>query len=121
MNLKSIGVKNMFSVLDPMEEENNIVRDREDGKNDIVLGDFQIRDLGIEVWNIGKIRTGKRLVMCYPGADIDFIKGRLERANGSRGVILHVGGNSIRNRDGTFERTEVLLKRYRELLVKPKK
>ena len=58
--------------------------------------------------------------MCYPGTDIDFIKGRLEVANGSMGVILHVGGNSIRNRDGTFERTEGLLKKYRELLVRAK-
>ena len=36
----------------------------------------------------------------------------------SKGVIILVGGNSIRNRDGTFERTEVLLKKYRELLVR---
>ena len=31
-----------------------------------------------------------------------------------------MGGNSIRNRDGTFERSEVLLKIYRELLVRAK-
>ena len=58
--------------------------------------------------------------MCYPGADIDFIKGRLRVAQGSRGVIIHVGGNIIRNGDGTFERTEILLKKYRELLVRVK-
>ena len=58
--------------------------------------------------------------MCYPWADIDFIKGRLEVANGSRGAILHVGGNSIRSRDETFERIEILLSKYRELLVRAK-
>ena len=31
-----------------------------------------------------------------------------------------MGGNNIRNRDGTFERSEVLLKKYRELLVRAK-
>ena len=56
--------------------------------------------------------------MYYPGAGIDFIKDRLEVANGSRGVIFHVGGNIIRSRDGTFERTEILLRKYRELLVR---
>ena len=39
--------------------------------------------------------------MCYPGADIDFIKDRLEGANGTRRVNIHVGENIIRNRDGT--------------------
>ena len=33
--------------------------------------------LGIEISNIGKVRVRKRLVMCYPGANIDFIKDRL--------------------------------------------
>ena len=58
--------------------------------------------------------------MCYPGAGIDFIKDRLKVANESREVILHVGENSIRNRDGTFEMTEILLKKYKELLVRAK-
>ena len=49
---------------------------------DIVLGDSQIIDLGIQLLNIGKVKTRKRLVMCYLGVDIDFIKGRLEVANG---------------------------------------
>ena len=38
--------------------------------------------------------------MCYPRGDIDFIKDRLE--------VAHVGENSIRNRDGTFEGLEIL-------------
>ena len=59
--------------------------------------------------------------MCYPEAGIDFINERLEVANRSKGVILHVGGNSIRSRDGTFEGTEILLKKYRELLVRIRK
>ena len=59
--------------------------------------------------------------MYYPGADIDFIKDGLEVAHGSREVIIHVGGSSIRNRDGTFERSEILLKKYRELLIRAKK
>ena len=58
--------------------------------------------------------------MCYPGADIDFIKDRLEVAHGSREVIIHVGRNSIRNRYGMFEWSEILLKKYRELLVRAK-
>ena len=40
----------------------NIVRDREDGTNDIVLGDSQFRDLGIELSNIRKVRGRKRVV-----------------------------------------------------------
>ena len=78
-----------------MDEESNIVREREDGTNDIVLGDYQVKDLGIELSNIIKFRGRKRAVMCYPGADIDFIKDRLEVAKGSRGVIIHVRGNEI--------------------------
>ena len=46
-SLKCINVKNMFSVLDQIDEESNIVRDREEGTNDIVLGDSQVKDLGI--------------------------------------------------------------------------
>ena len=40
-----------------MDEESNIVRHREAGTNDIVLGDSQVRDLGIELSNIRKVRT----------------------------------------------------------------
>ena len=54
--------------------------------------------------------------MRYPGADIDIIKDRLDIVHGSRDVIIHVGGNSIRNMDGTFERSEILLKKYKEFL-----
>ena len=45
----------------------------------------------------------------------------LEIAHGPRGVFIHVIGNIIRNRDGTFERSEILVKKYRELLVRAKK
>ena len=34
---------------------------------------------------------------------------------GLGGVVLHVGENNIRNSEGTFERSEILLKKYREL------
>ena len=51
--------------------------------------------------------------MCYLGADIGFIKYRLEVAYESMGVIIHVRGNNIRNRGETFERSEILLKKYR--------
>ena len=54
--------------------------------------------------------------MCYPGADIDFIKDSLEVVRRSRGVIIHVG----KNRYITFEKSEILLKKYRELLVRAK-
>ena len=67
---KSKNVK-IGSVLDQMDEN------QMDGSNDKVLGDSQVRDLGIELSNIGKVRARKRLVMCYPGAGIDFIKDRL--------------------------------------------
>ena len=73
-SLKGIDVKNRFSTLDQMDEENIIVRHREDGTNDKVLEDSQIRDLGIELSNIRKFRTRKRIEMCYLGADIDFTK-----------------------------------------------
>ena len=49
-----------------MDKESNIVRDKEDRSNDIVLEDSQVLDLGIELSNIGKVRARKRLVMCYP-------------------------------------------------------
>ena len=55
--------------------------------------------------------------MFYPGAGINFIKDRLD-LHKARNVIVHVGGNSIRNKDGTFERSEILLKKYKELLVR---
>ena len=48
----------------------------------------------------------------------DFIKGRLEVIQGSRVVTIHVGRISIRNMNGMFERSEILLKKYRELLVR---
>ena len=56
-NPEGIDVKNRFSILDQMDEESNIVRHREAGTNDIVLGDSQVRDLGIELSNIRKVRT----------------------------------------------------------------
>ena len=68
-----------------MEEEGNIAWDKEDGYSYIV--DSCVRDLGIEFSNIRK-----KVVMCYPGVDIDFIKDRLEVAHRSRGVIIYVGG-----------------------------
>ena len=43
-----------------MDEESNIVRDREDGSNDIILVDSQVRDLGIELSNRGKVRARKK-------------------------------------------------------------
>ena len=74
MSPKCIDVKNRFSILDQIDEESNIVRNREDGTNDIVLGDSPSRNLEIELSNIGKVRARKILVMCYPGTDTDFIK-----------------------------------------------
>ena len=100
---EGINVKNRFSILGQMDEENNISRHREDGTNDITLGDSQVRDLGTELSNIRIFRTRKRVVMCYLGADTDFIKDRLEVVHGSRGVIIRVRGNSIKNNYGTFE------------------
>ena len=34
-----------------------------------------------------------------------------------RDVIIHVGRNNIRNKEGTFERSEALLKKYKEFLA----
>ena len=83
-----------------MGKESHIVRHREDGTNDIVLRDSQVRDMGIELWSITAFMTRKRAVMCYPRADIDFIKDRLEVARGSRGVIIYVKEYSIIYREG---------------------
>ena len=66
-----------------MDEESNIIKDREVGKNYAVLGDSQIRDLGIKLSNIRKFRTRKKVVICCPGADIDFSKFRIQVAHGS--------------------------------------
>ena len=59
----------------------------EDGTHYLVLGDSQIRDLGTEPSNIRKFMARKRLVMCYLGTNIYFIKDRLEVAHNSRGEI----------------------------------
>ena len=64
----------------------------------------------IELSNIRKFRVGRREVVCYPKADIDLIKYKLEVAHGFRRVI-YVEGNSIRDRDGIFEKSEILLKK----------
>ena len=88
VSLKGIDVKNRFTVLDQMDEKNNIVRDRENWTNYIVLGDSQVGDLATGLSNIGKVRARKRLVICYQGVGNNFIKDRLEVANESRGVIL---------------------------------
>ena len=69
-----------------------------------------MRVLGIELLSIRKFRTRQRVVICYPNADVDFFKDRLDVVHGSRCVIIQVGGNSIRNRNETFERSEVVLK-----------
>ena len=58
--------------------------------------------MGIELSNIGKVRAKRRLVMCYPGMGIDFIKDGLDVANGSRDSILHVDRNNISNRHGAY-------------------
>ena len=56
--------------------------------------------------------------MCYPGVSIDFIKNRLVVVHGSRDVIIHLEENNIRNKDGMFERSGILLKKYNKLLVR---
>ena len=53
--------------------------------------------MGIELSNIRKVSARKKVVMSYPGVNIDFIKDIFEVAQGPRGVIIHVGGNSIGN------------------------
>ena len=62
-----IDVKNRLSILDWMDEESNIVRKREAGTNDVVLGDSQYLNLATELSDIRKFRTRKRVVMSYPG------------------------------------------------------
>ena len=61
--------------------------------------------MGIELLSIRKFRIRKRLDVVH----------------GFRGVIyIYIGGNSIRNGDGTFERSNVLLKKYKEFLIRVK-
>ena len=62
-----------------------------------------------------KIRIRNRVVICYPGIGIDFIKDRLDVVHKVRYIIIHVGRHSIRNVDGMFERSKILLKKYKEL------
>ena len=42
-----------------MNEESNIIRDKENKTNEIVLENSQVKDLGIELLNIGKVRARK--------------------------------------------------------------
>ena len=79
---KGIDVKNRISILDQMDDNSNIVRYREIGANDIE--DSQVRDLGTDLSHIRKFRTRKRVVMCSPREDIDFIKNKLEERMGLR-------------------------------------
>ena len=67
------------------------------------------------------IRIRKRVLLCCPGSDTDYIKDSFDVVNVSRGIIIHVKGNSSRNRDGSFERSKVLIKKFKELLVTAKK
>ena len=76
--------------------------------------------MGNELLYIRKVRARKRVVICYPEAGTDFIKDRLEVLHVYRGVIIHIGGNNIRNRDGMFERTKILFMKYRVFLVRSK-
>ena len=59
-------------------------------EKDILLRNSQVRDLEIELQlsSIIKVRTRKRVMMRYPGEDIDVIKDRLDVEHGSRGVII---------------------------------
>ena len=85
----------------------------------MVLGDSQgIWELSFQIKeNLGQ----ERVVMLYPREVIDFIKDRLEVAQGSRGVIIHVEGHSIRNRDGHLKGQKYYYRNiYRELLVRGK-
>ena len=50
-----------------------MVSQREDETNDIVLGDSQVRDLGMELSRRMKLGTRKKVVMCYPGAGIGML------------------------------------------------
>ena len=64
-----------------------------------------------------KLGTRRKVVMCYPGPGVDYIKDRLKVMHGSRDFI-HVGGNNVRNKDGMFERSEILFRKYKGLLVR---
>ena len=106
MNLIGVDIKNRFSILERLEDESQIVSQREDGANDIVLVNLQVKDFGMELSSRRKLGTRKRVVVCYPGAGIDFIKDRLEVVHCFRDVILYV-----RNKEGEFERSEILFKK----------
>ena len=72
MSPEGIDVKNRFSILDRINEDSNIVKYRDDGGNDIGLGDLQVRDLGIELLSIRKFNTKKKVLIPYPRPAIDF-------------------------------------------------
>ena len=66
--------------------------------------------MGIELSNIRKFKVRKRVVMCYPGVDNDFIEDRLQVAHEFEGIALLIGMEYLKS--------EILLKKYRELLVR---
>ena len=47
----------MLSILDRIDDDSNIVKHREDGVNDVVLGKSLVRGFGAEVLNIRKFWT----------------------------------------------------------------
>ena len=62
-----------------------------------------------------KLRIRKRVAIAIQEQVLILLR------HGFRDVIIHVGGNSIRNKDRTFERLEILLKKYKKPLVRARK
>ena len=123
-----IEVTNKFEILNesdklgrggPNERPNEV---RSCGKNKItnknieksklkVIGDSQVRNLGVEL--IKDMKNLNPLVTCYPGANINRIDDNVTQSTIGKGdnLLIHVGGNDTDN-----SKTEALIKNYDKLL-----
>ena len=92
-----------------------------------IIGDSQIRNLGLEICNRRNknVKKSKKKfsTICYPGATTDQIHQAIDSLNDKKAntdFVLHVGGNDVRNRDGKFNRSEEVIKKYQKMLAKCK-
>lgn len=110
-----LEIKNRFDVLE-LDEEIEVC----------VIGDSQIRNLGIELnsrRNNNKKKSKKNFItFCHPGATTDQLCNRLDETQNDpkKDFVIHVGGNDIREKNGKFRRSEDIIENYKLMIEKCK-
>jgi hypothetical protein len=107
----NIKVSNRYEILEVDEEIKTVI-----------IGDSQIRNLGSAIYtrkNENRKNSKKSFTtICYPGATTDFLNQRIDEFenNNNTDIVLHIGGNDIRNSEGKYERSEEILNKFKNLL-----